>query len=141
MRQLALVLHHAFFGGILLQRVVHAYFGSGKNLKLHIADHVKVLQCKAACSCDMCTPLVTQNAGIAFVGVHDSFWTHPGDVPVLNRVLREAFVDLHSRPLLEQLREELISRNPDVDPSAFPPIPSVGDLDLQEVLKSDYFFN
>lgn len=75
------------------------------------------------------------------MGVHDSFWTHPGDVPVLNRVLREAFVDLHSRPLLEQLRGELIRRNPDVDPDAFPPIPSLGNLDLQQVLESDYFFN
>ena len=80
-------------------------------------------------------------AGIAFVGVHDSFWTHAGDVPVLNRVLREAFVDLHSRPLLQQLREGLIWRYPDIDPSEFPEIPPLGDLDLEQVLESDYFFN
>ena len=73
--------------------------------------------------------------------MHDSFWTHAGDVPILNRVLRKAFVDLHSRPLLEQLLQDLKARYPDVDPSKFPPIPELGNLDLQQVLKSDYFFN
>jgi DNA-directed RNA polymerase len=42
-------------------------------------------------------------AGLAFAGVHDSFWTHAGDVPRMNQLLREQFVALHSQPLLEQL--------------------------------------
>ena len=39
--------------------------------------------------------------------MHDSFWTHAADVPILARVLREAFVDLHSQPLLQNLHDEL----------------------------------
>lgn len=37
--------------------------------------------------------------------MHDSFWTHPGDVPRMGQLLREQFVALHSQPLLEQLLE------------------------------------
>ena len=73
--------------------------------------------------------------------MHDSFWTHPGDVPVLNRLLREAFVELHSRPLLEELLSSLKQRFPDIDPEKFPPIPELGTLDINQVLDADYFFN
>ena len=78
---------------------------------------------------------------MAFAGVHDSFWTHAADVPVLNRLLREAFIELHSRPLLEELVEGLKRRFPDIDPAAFPPIPALGDLDIQQVKDAEYFFN
>ena len=37
---------------------------------------------------------------ITFAAVHDSYWTHARDVDKMNRQLREAFVDLHERPLL-----------------------------------------
>lgn len=36
-------------------------------------------------------------AGISFAGVHDSFWTHAGHVPAMNRLLRAKFVELHAR--------------------------------------------
>lgn len=35
--------------------------------------------------------------------MHDSFWTHAADVPRMNEILREQFVVLHSRPILEDL--------------------------------------
>lgn len=47
--------------------------------------------------------LLRSLAGLAFAGVHDSFWTHAGDVPRMSQLLREQFVALHSQPLLEQL--------------------------------------
>lgn len=40
-------------------------------------------------------------------GVHDSFWTHAGSVEILSKLLRQTFVQLHSRPLLRQLESEL----------------------------------
>ena len=49
-------------------------------------------------------------AGLAFAGVHDSFWTHAGTVDDMNRLLREAFVELHSRPLLQELAAEMQAR-------------------------------
>lgn len=36
-------------------------------------------------------------------GVHDSYWTHAGDVDQLNLLLREEFVNLYSQPILENV--------------------------------------
>ena len=109
-------------------------------------------------------------AGIAFAGVHDSFWTHAADVPILARLLREAFVDLHSQPLLQNLHDELTARRPgpvgnqarhddksgslhdseDLQRSRpakkkpapqIPDPPALGDLDLNQVQEAEYFFN
>ena len=41
-------------------------------------------------------------------------------------------------PLLEKLKHDLEIRFPD---SKFPDIPEKGDLDLNEVLQSEYFFS
>jgi len=49
-------------------------------------------------------------AGLTFASVHDSFWTHPSDVDTLNRVLRDAFITLHSSDLVTKLYEEFASR-------------------------------
>ena len=59
-------------------------------------------------------------AGLAFAGVHDSFWTHPGDVDRMNGILRDAFVELHSRPLLEELKAEFEELFPGL---VFPDVP------------------
>lgn len=53
------------------------------------------------------TSLASQREGIAFAAVHDSFWTHPGDVETLSRIIREEFVRLHKSPILENLRADL----------------------------------
>jgi DNA-directed RNA polymerase len=76
--------------------------------------------------------------GLTFASVHDSYWTHACDVPRMNRILREEFVELYSQPLLEDLLEELKRRFPE---TKFPELPPRGDLDLNEVLESQYFFN
>ena len=59
-------------------------------------------------------------AGLAFAGVHDSFWTHAGNVDRMNELLRDAFVELHSRPLLEELKAEFEALFPQL---AFPDVP------------------
>ena len=110
------------------------------------------------------------HVGIAFAGVHDSFWTHAADVPILARLLREAFVDLHSQPLLQNLHDELTARQPGSTgtqarqngqngsqhdsrglqknrpgkkklASQIPDPPELGDLDLNQVREAKYFFN
>jgi hypothetical protein len=47
-------------------------------------------------------PSTPQNAGITFAGVHDSFWTHAGSVAVMNKVLRDKFVELHTQQVRPQ---------------------------------------
>lgn len=73
-----------------------------------------------------------------FAAVHDSFWTHAADIDRMNVLLREEFVKLHDQPLLENLRSSFEIRYPHL---TFPPVPNKGNLDLNEVKKSTYFFS
>ena len=77
-------------------------------------------------------------AGLQFAGVHDSFWTHAQNVPVMNRILREQFIKLYSQPLLEELRDSFIEQYPTAE---IPPLPSKGNLDLHSLLDATYFFS
>ncbi|PON70429.1 DNA-directed RNA polymerase, phage-type [Parasponia andersonii] len=86
----------------------------------------------------MMTALACRDAGLRFAGVHDSFWTHACDVDQMNQILREKFVELYNMPVLENLLENFQTSYPGLE---FPPIPKRGNFNLQEVLKSPYFFN
>lgn len=75
---------------------------------------------------------------LVFASVHDSYWTHPCDVDEMNEALREAFVELYEQPLLENFRNSLVRRYPQI---SFPKVPTRGNLDLKLVKKSTYFFH
>lgn len=78
-----------------------------------------------------------EGAGIPFAGVHDSYWSHAGNIPVLNAAIREEFAALHSAPLLHDLYDQLRSRYSKL---AFNPPPKTGGLDIRKVMDSDYAF-
>ncbi|CAN8236050.1 unnamed protein product [Cochlearia groenlandica] len=86
----------------------------------------------------MMTAIACNNAGLSFAGVHDSFWTHASDVDTMNTILREKFVELYEKPILENLLKSFQKSFPGL---SFPPLPGRGDFDLKEVLRSPYFFN
>ncbi|KAJ5242666.1 uncharacterized protein N7469_000993 [Penicillium citrinum] len=44
--------------------------------------------------------------GLTFSAVHDSFWTHACDVDSMNRILRDAFVKMHSDDIIGRLAAE-----------------------------------
>lgn len=46
--------------------------------------------------------------GICFVSIHDSYWTHPSTVDILDKVITRSFVKLHSADNLENLRTEIL---------------------------------
>lgn len=48
--------------------------------------------------------------GLSFSSVHDSYWTHACDVPVMNTVLREEFIRLHQNNLVHKLKGEFERR-------------------------------
>lgn len=56
--------------------------------------------------------------------------------------LSDTFVQLHERPLLHELRRELL-RNPEYSgaTAALPRVPAPGQLDLSVVRQSTYFFS
>lgn len=58
----------------------------------------------------MLSAMKCDEVGLQFASVHDSFWTHAADVPVMNRILRDAFVRMHSDDVIGRLREELVAR-------------------------------
>lgn len=86
----------------------------------------------------MMTALDCHKRGLTFSAVHDSYWTHACDIDVMSASLREQFITLYSMPLLENFRSNLMQRFPYL---TFPELPPRGDLDLNEVRRSRYFFN
>ena len=42
-------------------------------------------------------PPARRCAGLAFAGVHDSFWTHAGDVDAMSAILRDQFIALYKQ--------------------------------------------
>jgi DNA-directed RNA polymerase len=50
---------------------------------------------------------------LTFAAVHDSFWTHAADVPVMNQILRDAFVKMHSEDIIGRLAAEFRARYKD----------------------------
>jgi DNA-directed RNA polymerase len=71
-----------------------------------------------------------------FAMVHDSYGVKAPDAVVLNRELRESFVDMYRDSPLVALRDEWELRYGVV----LPPLPPTGNLNLEEVRDSDYFF-
>uniref|UniRef100_A0A8C8VV53 DNA-directed RNA polymerase n=1 Tax=Peromyscus maniculatus bairdii TaxID=230844 RepID=A0A8C8VV53_PERMB len=105
----------------------------------------------------MLTALYCYRRGLTFVSVHDCFWTHAADIPVMNEVCREQFVRLHSQPILEDLAKFLEKRfcsassTRSLKPServlvaklqeTLRSLPETGTFDLQQVMRSTYFFS
>lgn len=95
----------------------------------------------------MLTALHCQKAGICFASIHDCFWTHAATVETMNRICREQFLVLHTLPLLETLREQLISqvnsksKQQQKGDIGIKPLPPKGTFDIHEVLNSTYFFS
>lgn len=73
-----------------------------------------------------------QDAGLSMVAIHDSFGTHPCDVSSMHSIIREKFVEMYrDRNVLAEFLWE-------VKGVGEPPLR--GDLDLDKVLKSEFFF-
>ena len=73
-----------------------------------------------------------------FAMVHDSYGTHSSNMPTLSNILREEFVSMYEEhDVLNELRDHAIKTLGTED---VPLPPSMGNLDIRNVLKSDYFF-
>lgn len=78
---------------------------------------------------------------VSYAMIHDSFGCHAADAPLMAKAIREEFVRLYEGDhllanLMEQMREGLDERYL----SAYPDAPGQGDLDLEAVKRSPYFF-
>jgi len=109
----------------------------------------------------MLTSLHLWPRGVTFASVHDCFWTHAADVPAMNSVCREQFISLHSSPILESLSKHFLrhhseGRPPELLPEKmrelakvnrkkremlFANLPNKGNLDLNVIRDSTFFFS
>ena len=58
----------------------------------------------------MLTALECRSHGLTFASVHDSYWTHAGNIDQMSAMIRDTFIALHSSDVLKKLREEVSSR-------------------------------
>ncbi|MGD0499453.1 MAG: DNA-directed RNA polymerase [Bryobacteraceae bacterium] len=73
-----------------------------------------------------------------FTVIHDGYGVHASDIDLMHRVLREEFVKMYREPVVQRFLDEQRRANPRVRlPDPRPPF---GDLDIEGVLKSPYFF-
>lgn len=56
------------------------------------------------------TALKCHEVGMTFASIHDSFWTHAGDVNTMNKIIRDAFIRLHSEDIMGRLAAEFNAR-------------------------------
>ena len=73
-----------------------------------------------------------------FSMVHDSYGTHSPNLPLMQEILRKEFVKMYEEnDVLEELRDHAITTLGHDD---LPVVPTRGNLDLRQVINSDYFF-
>jgi len=75
-----------------------------------------------------------------FAMIHDSFGCHASDVPLMNAILRESFVQMYSDNVLAGFHDELRQQLPPEVFEGIDPPPEQGRLDLSCVRDSSYFF-
>ncbi|TXR49915.1 DNA-directed RNA polymerase [Phyllobacterium endophyticum] len=76
-----------------------------------------------------------------FFMVHDSFAVPAADSQLLWDDLRAVFVDMYEmHDVLSDFRERLVSSLPDELVEEVPVLPAKGELDLEQIMQSDYFF-
>jgi DNA-directed RNA polymerase len=74
-----------------------------------------------------------------FAMVHDSYGTHSPNMPTLNEKLREAFVEMYKEhDVLQNIYDSAVTSLK--EGTDVPKPPEKGQLNIEEVLNSDYFF-
>lgn len=87
----------------------------------------------------MSTTLLAKKSGItSMTTIHDSYGTHAADMWTLFECIREAFVQTYQVPVLEEFLQACKDVAPEVN--EWPALPKMGDLDLEAIYSSDYFF-
>ena len=56
------------------------------------------------------TALKCHEVGLTFASIHDSFWTHAGDVDTMSKIIRDAFIMMHSEDIVGRLAAEFKAR-------------------------------
>ena len=101
--------------------------GSSPNL-VHHADATHMMMTINACEAEGITN---------FAMIHDDFGTHACDAGKMQRIISATFVDLHENHNILADFKQVHEERHDI---ILPELPDTGNLDIQHVLKSPYFF-
>jgi len=82
--------------------------------------------------------LAASNAGIDMLCIHDCFGCIAPHADRFNDIIRDQFIKLHRRNLLNEVRQAVRLRVP--KNVKLPPLPEIGDLDLELIRKSFHAF-
>lgn len=114
---------------------IQATLDSKAQAKGIAPNFVHSMDASALMSC----ALLMKEAGVkSMTTIHDSYGTHAADMWTLFSCIREAFVQTYREPVLEQFLEAC--RDVAGEEQNWPTMPASGDLDIEEVFESDYFF-
>jgi DNA-directed RNA polymerase len=72
--------------------------------------------------------------------VHDCYGVLAPDTEISAKLLREAFCEIYSKPVLENWTEDVLALI-DKNKYELPELPDFGSLDIQGIKESKYFFN
>jgi DNA-directed RNA polymerase len=76
------------------------------------------------------------NGNKSFGAIHDSFSVHACDVDELVGVTKDEFIKIYQSDVLEDLKAQITSGDLECDIAQ----PIKGNLDLEDIRDSDYFF-
>lgn len=76
-----------------------------------------------------------------FGGIHDCFLTTAAEMTKLRQVVRATFAEMYADDVLADITEHLIGQLPVELYKKLPPLPKVGQFDIDQVLNADYFIS
>lgn len=82
-----------------------------------------------------------RHQAIALSPVHDSFASHAADMDRLHLTLRRTFVEQYSKDVLADLRGQFLDQLPAAQHRKIPNLPEYGNLEIKDILSSQYLFN
>ena len=77
---------------------------------------------------------------MSFAVLHDSFATHAADAPLLATVLREKFIKIYQQPQLEIFLNSVTKNMSTEAKEEILPLPTMGNLKLEQIKNARYFF-
>jgi DNA-directed RNA polymerase len=125
---------------IINGRMASLYAGNNDSDKLHSFRQINGISPNFVHSLDACHLMKTiihakDKYGIeSFSVVHDSFGTHACDIEQLGIILRETFVDIYKKDILENFKKE----QGDLE---MPSLPKYGKLNIEDVKDAEFFFS
>jgi len=88
-----------------------------------------------------CVALASVNEIENFQCIHDAFGTYASDTPKLLECIKQSFIEIYSTNQLEKFRTEILAGiYKEEDRLKIPPLPKQGDLKIEDIWDSDFFF-